>query len=119
MNTQERIYSKLNSINKVELEAHKIELGAIDDFEKSFNKALSDNTAEKLIDNLRKAELGFKKALKEFNKTLKEGETIKVLSKDLGVDIPKPVLNKIDSTAELIKDYNKYISKVKSMYNMF
>lgn len=116
--TIERIFETLSK-EKVELKSEKIELALVDDFEKSFNKALSDNTAEKLIDNLRKAEVGFEKALKEFNKILKEGETIKVLSKDLGVDIPKPVLNKINSTAELVKDYNKYISKVKSMYNMF
>ena len=42
-----------------------VELGAIDDFEKQFEKALKDNTAEKLIDNLRKAEVGFEKVIKE------------------------------------------------------
>ena len=101
------------------LSVQKVELGAIDDFDKLFKQALGDNTAEKLIDNLRKAEVGFEKGLKDFQKALKEGDTIKVLAKDLGIDIPKEVINKIDSMAQYIKDYNKYISKVKSMYNIF
>ena len=51
MDILRRVFSTLN---KVELKSEKIELALVDDFEKSFNKALSDNTAEKLIDNLRK-----------------------------------------------------------------
>jgi flagellar hook-associated protein FlgK len=119
--TTEQILSALNEMiqSKTELKSEKIELGAIDDFDKLFKQAIGDNTAEKLIDNLRKAEVGFEKGLKDFQKALKEGDTIKVLAKDLGIDIPKEVINKIDSMAQYIKDYNKYISKVKSMYNIF
>ncbi len=101
------------------LSGQKIELGAIDDFEKLFDNAIKDNTAEKLIDNLRKAEVGFEKGIKDFQKAFKEGQTIQVLAKDLGIDIPKTINNKIDSMGEYIKEYNKYIAKIKSMYNIF
>tara|TARA_Y100000004_G_scaffold197096_1_gene269719 strand:- start:2465 stop:2833 length:369 start_codon:yes stop_codon:yes gene_type:complete len=117
--TNEEILTALNEIIRDAQKPKKVELGAIDDFEKLFNKALDDNTAEKLIDNLRKAEVGFKKGLKDFQKALKEGQSIEVLAKDLGIKIPKQIKNKIDSTSAYIKDYNKYISEIKSMYNIF
>ena len=117
--TNEEILTALNEIIRDSQKPKKVELGAIDDFEKLFNKALDDNTAEKLIDNLRKAEVGFKKGLKDFQKALKEGQSIEVLAKDLGIKIPKQIKNKIDSTSAYIKDYNKYISEIKSMYNIF
>tara|TARA_R110000824_G_scaffold51324_3_gene143248 strand:- start:5 stop:352 length:348 start_codon:yes stop_codon:yes gene_type:complete len=96
-----------------------VELGAIDDFEKQFEKALKDNTAEKLIDNLRKAEVGFEKVIKEFDKAKKLGINLIKSAKDLGVDLPKAVTNKIDSSQAGVSEHQKYISKVKSMYNMF
>tara|TARA_R100001480_G_scaffold154089_1_gene158465 strand:+ start:189 stop:545 length:357 start_codon:yes stop_codon:yes gene_type:complete len=118
MNTQKAVYKKLFT-EKTELETHKIELGAIDDFEQLFKKALDDNTAINLISALRKGEEGFEKAIKLFQEALKEGQTIQVLAKDLGIDIPKEIENKIKSCEYYIKEYNKYISSVKKMYGMF
>ena len=96
-----------------------IELGMIDDFEKQFEKALKDNTAEKLIDNLRKAEVGFEKVIKEFAKAHKIGIDLIKAAKDLGVDLPKTVTNKIDSSQAEKAEHQKYLSKVSAMYNMF
>tara|TARA_Y100001938_G_scaffold100026_1_gene136744 strand:- start:202 stop:549 length:348 start_codon:yes stop_codon:yes gene_type:complete len=97
----------------------RVELGLIDDFEKQFEKALKDNTAEKLIDNLRKAEVGFEKVIKEFDKAKKLGINLIKSAKDLGIDLPKAVTNKIDSSQTEISENQKYISKIKSMYNIF
>jgi hypothetical protein len=105
-----------------ELQAEgKIELGAIDDFEKLFNKALDggEKVGLKLIDNLRKAETGYKKSIGDMQKVLKLGDNIKKSAKDLGIDLPKTVINKIDSAAAYIKEEQGYIAKIKGMYNIF
>ena len=104
---------------KTELKAEKIELGAIDDFEKQFNKALKDQSAEKLISALRKAEVGFEKNIKEYLKAVDLGTKIKSQAKDLGIDLPKTIVNKIASSESEIQEHRKYLSKIQSMYNMF
>jgi hypothetical protein len=101
------------------LSVQKIELGAIDDFEKQFEKAMNDTTADKLITDLRKAEVGFEKVIKEFDKATKLGITLIKAAKDLGVDLPKTVTNKIDSSQAEKAEHQKYLSKISAMYNMF
>ena len=101
------------------LSGQKIELGAIDDFEKQFEKAMNDTTADKLITDLRKAEVGFEKVIKEFDKASKLGITLIKAAKDLGVDLPKTVTNKIDSSQSEKAEHQKYLSKISAMYNMF
>ena len=120
--TQEQILSALNKLireNKTELKTDKVELGAIDDFTKAFEKALNEPASDKLITDLRKAEVGFEKAIKLFIKAEDIGEDLKKAAKDLGVDLPKVVLNKIESSKALVKEYRNYIGKIQSMYNMF
>ena len=67
----------------------KIDLGAIDDFEKLFNTALDggEKVGLKLIDNLRKAETGYQKSIGDMKKVLKLGDGIKKSAKDLGIDL--------------------------------
>ena len=101
------------------LSVQKIELGVIDDFEKQFEKAMNDTTADKLITDLRKAEVGFEKVIKEFDKASKLGITLIKAAKDLGVDLPKTVTNKIDSSQSEKSEHQKYLSKISAMYNMF
>ena len=101
------------------LSVQKIELGVIDDFEKQFEKAMNDTTADKLITDLRKAEVGFEKVIKEFDKASKLGITLIKAAKDLGVDLPKTVTNKIDSSQSEKAEHQKYLSKISAMYNMF
>ena len=120
--TQEQILRALNKLvreNKTELKAEKIELGAIDDFTKAFETALNEPAADKLITNLRKAEVGFEKAIKLFMKAEDIGEDLKKAAKELGIDLPKIILNKIESSKSGVKEYRNYISKIQSMYNMF
>jgi len=101
------------------LSVQKVELGAIDDFEKQFEKAMNDTTADKLITDLRKAEVGFEKVIKEFDKATKLGITLIKAAKELGVDLPKTVTNKIDSSQAEKAEHQKYLSKISAMYNMF
>ena len=120
--TTEQILKALNELvreNKTELKAEKIELGAIDDFTKAFETALNEPAADKLITNLRKAEVGFEKAIKLFMKAEDIGEDLKKAAKELGIDLPKIILNKIESSKAGVKEYRNYISKIQSMYNMF
>ena len=101
------------------LSVQKVELGLVDDFEKQFKKAENDPTADKLISDLRKAEVGFEKGIKEFDKAHKIGIDLIKAAKDLGVDLPKTVTNKIDSSQSEKAEYQKYLSKISAMYNMF
>ena len=120
--TQEQILSALNELikeSKTELKAEKVQLGAIDDFTKAFETALNEPAADKLITNLRKAEVGFEKAIKLFMKAEDIGEDLKKAAKELGIDLPKIILNKIESSKSGVKEYRNYISKIQSMYNMF
>ena len=120
--TQEQILSALNKLvreNKTELKSEKIELGAIDDFTKAFEVALDNTTDEKLIKDLRKAEVGFEKVIKQYMKAEDIGENLKKAAKELGIDLPKIILNKIESSKAGVKENRKYISKIQSMYNMF
>jgi hypothetical protein len=120
--TQEQILSALNKLmkeSKTELKSEKIELGAIDDFTKAFEKALDEPAADKLITDLRKAEVGFEKAIKLFIKAEDIGEDLKKAAKELGVDLPKIILNKIESSKAGVKEYRMFINKIQSMYNMF
>ena len=120
--TQEQILSALNELikeSKTELKAEKVQLGAIDDFTKAFETALNEPAADKLITNLRKAEVGFEKAIKLFMKAEDIGEDLKKAAKELGIDLPKIILNKIESSKAGVKEYRNYISKIQSMYNMF
>tara|TARA_R110001592_G_scaffold53256_1_gene163301 strand:+ start:428 stop:787 length:360 start_codon:yes stop_codon:yes gene_type:complete len=104
---------------KTELKAEKVELGLVDDFEKQFKKAMNDTTADKLITDLRKAEVGFEKVIKEFDKATKLGITLIKAAKELGIDLPKTVTNRIDSSQAEKADHQKYLSKISAMYNMF
>ena len=101
------------------LKAEKVELGMMDDFEKAFTVAQNDGSAEKLITNLRKAEVGFEKAIKLHMKAEDIGEALKKAAKELGVDLPKIVINKIASSREGVKEHRMFINKIQSMYNMF
>jgi len=119
--SNEEILEALSELikEKTELKAEKIELGAIDDFEKQFKKAMDDKTAFKLISALRKAEVGFENNIKEFLEASKLGGKINTQAKDLGIDLPQTINNKIDSSEAEIKEHRKYLSKIQSMYNMF
>ncbi len=122
--TPEQILSALNEIireAKTELKAEKVELGAIDDFEKLFNKSLdaSVKIGTTFIDAVSKAQNKYKGNISDLQKALKIGTEIKKSAKELGIDLPKVVINKIDSAESEIKETKDIISKLQKLYNLF
>ena len=110
MNTTNVIFNKLFSKEeKTELETHKVELGAIDDFEKEFNKAMSLQTkamsSTTAIDSAAKKSLKiYDSAGKSFLKANARYLEIENMSKELGVDVPSKVKNMKKALSESIKE---------------
>lgn len=114
---ENKFYNELRKFSKVE----KLKLGIVDDFDKAFNSALDKDTkiGTSLIDDLRKAEVAYKKIEDDYSKAIKLGDKAKAQAKDLGIDLPKTFINKIASAEAGIKEASKIASKIKSMYNIF
>jgi hypothetical protein len=121
--TDEEILSALNDIiqERTELKAKKIELGLVEDFEKLFNKSLdaSVKIGTTFIDAVSKAQSKYKSNISDMEKALKIGNEIKKSAKELGIDLPKAVMNKIDSAEANIKEEKGIISKLQKLYNLF
>lgn len=84
MNIQERIYSKLNSINKVELETHKIELGAIDDLDGRYKKIASK--APKIKQQILKLSSELSSVSDELDNLQDNYKKLEGMAKELGAD---------------------------------
>lgn len=110
----EKIYKALFS-------SQKVELGAVQDFEKAFNKA-NDNWGEigqDLIKALAKAEAEYKKNIALWKVAEDEGERIVKASKELGIDVPKDVKIMLSNVKPSIKEVEGYLSSINKMYGMF
>tara|TARA_Y100000114_G_scaffold30118_1_gene25774 strand:- start:73 stop:444 length:372 start_codon:yes stop_codon:yes gene_type:complete len=118
-------FEKLNTEKLAEFNKHnelqKVELGLVDDFEKAFEKTLDADTkvSTNLIDDLRKAEVEYNKIEENYKKVVKLGDDLQASAKDLGIELPKEILNKIQSAEVGTKEVAQYVSKIKSMYNIF
>ena len=84
MNTQERIYSKLNSINKVELKSEKIELGAIDDLDGRYKKIASE--APKIKNKILKLANELEAVSNNLDKLQDNYKKLEGMAKELGAD---------------------------------
>tara|TARA_R100001510_G_scaffold807_1_gene592 strand:+ start:153 stop:485 length:333 start_codon:yes stop_codon:yes gene_type:complete len=93
MNTQERIYSKLNSINKVELEAHRVELSLVDDVKKQYNLIIK--LKEKAEDDLAKAKKSAVIADSEIKEFKKDANKAEKIAKELGISLKDMNLQKL------------------------
>jgi conjugal transfer/entry exclusion protein len=119
--TDHEILTALNKIIRESQKPKKVELGAIDDFEKLFNKSLdaSVKIGTTFIDAVSKAQSKYKSNISDMEKALKIGNEIKKSAKELGIDLPKAVMNKIDSAEANIKEEKGIISKLQKLYNLF
>jgi hypothetical protein len=123
--TTEQVLKALNEIireNKTKLKAEKIELGAIDDFKKLFDKSLNDweGTSNSLINAMSKTQQDYKAQKGKWEQVIKLGEGIEKQAKELGVEIPKTVLgNKLLSAKDFIKESQKINQAIEKLYNMF
>jgi len=122
MNKRElsKVFSKL-SREEVNLESHKVELGLVDDFEKKFKKAVDDDSAigGKLIDDLRKAEVKYSQISKDYQELIKQGEKLESSAKELGIDLPVTIKNKILSSKDGVKESQKLNQAITKMYSIF
>jgi len=120
--SNEEILKALSELikEKTELKTEKVELGAIDDFEKLFDSTLDKDLkiSNTLIDDLRKAEVSYAKIESDYIASLKLGEKLLVQAKDLGVDLPQKIKNKVESAKVTIKDIQANIKNIKKMYNL-
>ena len=91
---------KLNTIlsNAKGEKVEKVELGSIDDFEKLFDSTLDKDLkiSTSLIDDLRKAEVAYNKIEKDYIGSLKLGEKLLAQAKELGIDLPTKIKNKVE-----------------------
>ena len=113
----ELLLSKITSI----LKGKRVELGLADDFENKFKKTVDEDSkvGNTLIDNLRKAEVGYSQVYKDYQDSIKIGEKLEVASKELGIDLPSIIKNKILSAKEGIKEAQKINDSIKKLYSLF
>ena len=132
MNTQCRVFKKLAEVEKVELSAQKVELGIMQDLNKSINthkqkrKSLDDSSDRwygdlfKVRDKFSKVEVDykdFKSSLSDLEKFIKELEN---MAKELGVqpnsfdgyNEAKGLINTSDDMDDVYKEAKKMESKI-------
>ena len=111
------LLSKITSIVKGE----RVELGLMDDFEKKFKKVVDDDAAigGKLIDDLRKAEVKYSQISKNYQELIKQGEKLESSAKELGIDLPVIIKNKILSSKDGVKEAQKLNQSIKKFYSLF
>jgi len=120
MSKEEVAEAKIEELRQL-FSNQKVELGVIQDFKKSFDKANDGGLkiGETLIDALSKAEQKYKQNISDFEKALKIGEKLTSSYKELGVDVPKIVSNQILSCKSEIKENQKLISSISGFYSKF
>jgi len=121
MNTQSRVFKKLAEVEKVELSVQKVELALVDDFTKAFEKAVSgdSSTGNALISALSKAEGKYKAIINEYENAIKLGDKATESAKNLGVDLPSTLKNKILSSKAGVKEARTLIGKINQLYSAF
>ena len=118
MNIQERIYSKLNSINKVELETHKIELSVVDDLKKLNtlyykNTDTANSKIKGLLSEAKSAETKIEEALKAANKMEALISKVQKITKELGVDENR--VEELKDAKIAVKDAEEYKPVLKNI----
>lgn len=120
MNTQERIYKKLNLHREsVELSAERIELSLIDDFKKASSKALNSGTdaggdIDDWVSKLPKLLTALKKSLNDQEKVISIGNKMKKISKELGADLPANIKKDLEGAEQWKKEISAIIKKAQS-----
>jgi len=111
--TEKAVFAKLST--------EKVELGLVEDFTKVFESAVNTDTSigMNLIDALGKAENKYKSVINDYEKAVKIGDDALAAAKDLGVDLPAIVKNKIESSKVGIKEARGLISQIKKLYGAF
>jgi hypothetical protein len=117
MSIESKVFEKLFSADKVELASQKIELGTIDTIIKEQGKAYDTfYAAVVLINNARvKAEDLLKTAILFANNNLDSINKSEIMAKELGIDLPKNVLDAKISGNNILKKSQSGLQMLKSI----
>lgn len=118
MNIEKSVFSKLN---KVELESQKYEFALADDFIAIFTKANNEQAkiSQALVDSLAKAANSYKGNIDDWSKASVIGSQLIARSKEIGVDLPPAIINRIKASDIEVKKMNALISKISQLYKEF
>ena len=99
----------------------RVDLGIVQDFEKVFEKANDSGlkVSKTLIDALSKAEQKYKLNLSEWDRAIKIGEKLEQSYKDLGIEVPAIIKNKMASCKSEKREEQGFISAINSFYSKF
>ena len=117
MNTRKTVYNKLFT-EKTELSTHEIELGLVEDLKTQFNKYFSVDNMDLLevgiIDAVKKLNANYVAASKEFAAFDKIYNEFRKKALELGVEIPKDVIQYKDEIFKFMKaateQHKKYLN---------
>ena len=117
------VFSKVSAIEPqvTELASHKVDLALVDDFKNVFNKANNDQAkiATTLVNDLAKASNSFKENLADWQKSAVIGNQLIAKAKELGIDLPAPILNSVKASEIEIKNMPSLLSKIAQLYGLF
>lgn len=117
------VFKKVADIESktTELSTHKVDLALMDDFKIVFNKANNDQAkiATALVGYLAKSSNDFKANLEDWRKSAVVGNQLIAKSKELGVELPAPIINSIKASEIEVKNMPTLLSKIAQLYGLF
>lgn len=120
MSTQKRVYERLSKIDKLNLEANKVELSLVDDLDSLNNSYYTDTDSANglikgLLSDARKVESKIEQAIKSADKMPKLISEVKKSIKGLGINESSvKQLGESERAFNESKEYKKVLSKVKN-----
>ena len=117
MNTNKKVFDKLFSNEKVELASQKFEFALIDDIVKYTGAIANDyvraqGLASSAVDNI---EPILKNIILKANDNLDKIANVKKMSSDLGIDVPKQIIDAETSSKNQIKNAQNAIGVISKM----
>lgn len=121
MSIESKVFEKLFSADKVELESQKVELALADDFITVFTKANNDQAkiSTALVNDLAKAANSYKGNIADWSKAQSIGSQLLVRSKEIGVELPAAIINRIKASEIEVKKMTDLIAKISKLYGEF
>jgi hypothetical protein len=117
------VFKKVADIESktTELSTHKVDLALMDDFKIVFNKANNDQAkiATALVGYLAKSSNDFKANLEDWRKSAVVGNQLIAKSKELGIELPAPIINSIKASEIEVKNMPTLLSKIAQLYGLF
>lgn len=121
MNTEKQVFNKLFSEDKVELASQKYEFALADDFIAIFTKANNEQAkiSTTLVSDLAKASNSYKGNIADWSKAQTIGAQLIARSKEIGVDLPPAIINRIKASEIEVKKMTSLVGKIAQLYGEF